>query len=74
MIQAETVMINDKKFMHTYSTVGCYIKRDGVRYADAIDPLDSGRTYTETNIPVEVDETEVFRTAYNIVAGQQAQL
>ena len=27
--------------------------RDGVQYAEAVDPADSGRTYTETGVPIE---------------------
>lgn len=37
----------------TYSDKGMMIERDGVRLDDAIDPIDSGRTYTETDEPVE---------------------
>lgn len=33
----------------TYSDKGCYIERDGVKYAEAIDPEELGRTYTETD-------------------------
>lgn len=33
----------------TYSDAGMKIERDGVRYDEAIDPVDSGRTYTETD-------------------------
>ena len=73
MIKTETITIKGKQFMHTYSTAGCYIERDGERYADAIDPLDSGRTYTETDIPIEIEEEDIYRTAYNIVTRQEAQ-
>lgn len=74
MIKTETIPIGDKQFMHTYSTVGCYIERDGERYEDAIDPIDSGRTYTETDVPIETEEEGVYRAAYNIVTGQEAQI
>ena len=43
MIKTETITIGGKQYMHTYSTAGCYIERDGMHYADAIDPIDSGR-------------------------------
>ena len=33
----------------TYSDAGMMIERDGVRYSEAIDPLDSWRVYTETD-------------------------
>ena len=32
----------------TYSDSGFMIERDGVRYSEAIDPAELGRTYTET--------------------------
>lgn len=73
MIKTEMTIIGDKQFMHTYSDIGCYIERDGEHYADAIDPLDSGRTYTETNVPIEAEEEDVYHTAYNIVTGQEVQ-
>lgn len=73
MIKTETITIKDRQFIRTYSTAGCYIERDGERYADAIDPLDSGRTYTETDIPIETEEEDVYRAAYNIVTGQEVQ-
>lgn len=37
----------------TYSDAGMMIERDGVRYSEAIDPANLGRTYTETDQPVE---------------------
>ena len=44
----------------TYSDQGMMIERDGVRYSEAIDPAELGRTYTETDelIPVEPVEEE----------------
>lgn len=74
MIKTETITIKGKQFMHTYSTAGCYIEQNGMRYADAIDPIDSGRTYTETDIPIEAKEEDVYRAAYNIVTGQEVQI
>ena len=37
----------------TYSDNGVMIERDGVRYSEAVDPLDSGRVGTETEEPIE---------------------
>lgn len=37
----------------TYSDKGCYIERDGVEYAEAIDPAELSRTYSETDKPIE---------------------
>lgn len=39
-----------------YSDAGYYIERDGIEYAEAIDPTELGRTYTETEHEIE-DET-----------------
>lgn len=47
MIYTETVTINGKQYMHTYSDTYT-ILRDGVEYDDAMDPVDSGRTYSES--------------------------
>lgn len=41
---------------HTYSDAGMMIERDGVRYSEAIDPAELGRTYIETDEPIEVVE------------------
>lgn len=50
MIKTEIVTINGKQFQHTYSDSNYMIERDGVLYSDAIDPLNTNRTYTETDI------------------------
>lgn len=42
----------------TFSDKGMMIERDGVRYSDAIDPVGSGRVYTETDVPIETGEAE----------------
>ena len=53
MIQTENITINNTDFDRTYSDCGFYIERDGVKYSDAVDPKDSGRTYTETDEKIE---------------------
>lgn len=60
MIQTEQMTINDKAFIRTYSDAGFLIHGGSPEgdYAEAIDPADAVRTYTETDIPVEGDETE----------------
>lgn len=55
MIISETIKLNDKNFTRTYSDAGFYIERNGIRYAEAIDPLGSGREYTETSILIETE-------------------
>ena len=60
MIITETVTINGTQYLHTYSDDGKTILRDGVEYDEAYDPINMGRTYTETqNRVVEtIDEVE----------------
>ena len=43
--------------VRTYSDKGMCIERDGVLYNDAIDLKEFGYTYTETDIPIETEET-----------------
>ena len=49
MIKTETISINGTDYLYTYSDKGCLIERDGIQYNEAIDPIDSNRTYTETD-------------------------
>ena len=55
MIISETVKIDDKNYTRTSSDSGYYIERNGVRYVEAIDPLASGREYTETDTLIETE-------------------
>ena len=55
MIVKENIEISGKDFVKQYSDSGFYIERDGVQYSEAIDPSEFGRTYTETDIPVEAE-------------------
>ncbi len=72
MIQTETITIRGKQFRRTWSDAGFMIERDGAQYSEAVDPLDSGRTYTETEVSVETEpmtETEEKAMAYDILTG-----
>lgn len=55
MIKTETFTINDKQFIRTYSDRGMMIHGGSPEadYAEALDPAEFGRTYIETNIPIE---------------------
>lgn len=57
VIVRENIVIGGKEFIKQYSDGGCYIERDGAKYAEAIDPADIVREYRETAEPVEI-ETE----------------
>ena len=72
MIKTDTITINGRQYQRTYSDAGYLIERDGAQYSEAVDPLDSGRTYTETDVPVETEhmtETEEKAMAYDILTG-----
>ena len=43
---------------YAYSDSGFMIERDGVRFSVAVDPIDSGRLYTETDEPINVGTSE----------------
>lgn len=73
MIVTEQLTINDKPFTKNYSDSGYYIERDGVRYSEAIDPSELGRTYTETDEPIEEEElteTEQKAEAFDYLTGR----
>ena len=58
MIIQTTKEINGVLYDCTHSDSGYMIERDGARYSEAIDPLDSGRLYTETDEPIDVGAKE----------------
>ena len=71
MIIQTTKEINGVVYAYTYSDSGYMIERDGMRYSEAVDPIDSGRLYTETDEPIDVgtrEETvEDYKTALQIL-------
>ena len=59
MIIKENLVINNKDFIKTYSDIGMMVEREGVRYAEAIDPGEFNRQYIETDELIEpIDEIE----------------
>ena len=58
MIRTEHYMTraDGVELTRTWSDLGVMIERDGIRYAEAIDPTHLGRVYTETDEPVEMEE------------------
>ena len=71
MIIQTTKEINGVVYDYAYSDSGYMIERDGARYSETVDPLDSGRLYTETDEPINVgtkEETvEDYKTALQIL-------
>lgn len=63
MIQVEYFMTRKDGVVlnRTYSDAGFFIERDGIRYAEAVDPAELNRVYTETDelIPVEEEMEEI---------------
>lgn len=56
MVIKENITLNGRECTRTYSDTYT-IQRDGVEYDEAIDPINSGRVYTETtNVKNGVDE------------------
>lgn len=55
----------------TYSNLGVYIHGgfpEG-NYAEAIDPVEFGRTYVETDIPIEEEEAEAEEILKILMGG-----
>ena len=71
MIRTETITISGKTFIRTYSDNGMMIHggMPEADYAEALDPAELGRTYTETAIPIEGDAEEIL----NILLGGDAE-
>ena len=73
MIVTEQLTINDRQFTKTYSDSGYMIERDGAQYSEAIDPAEFGRTYTETDIPIEgepISDIEQKAAAFDYLTGR----
>lgn len=56
MIKVEQIDIGGRSYAKTYSDSGYMIMRDGQYYSEAIDPLRTGRLYTETDMLIEKEE------------------
>jgi len=70
MIQTESITIGGHQFIRTYSDNGFMIHggMPEADYAEATDPAEFGRTYIETDIPIEQDEAEAEEIV-NILTG-----
>lgn len=60
MIVSEYLYKNGRRLVRTYSDARLMIKQVGTEivYTEAVDPVGSGRTYTETDIAIEQTEEE----------------
>lgn len=64
MIKTESLTINGKFFVRTFSDSGHMVERDGIRYSEAIDPAEFNRQYTETDELIEGEADEVTEADY----------
>lgn len=64
MIVKTTKEINGIEYDYTYSDAGMMIERNGARYSEAIDPLNSGKVYTETDEPIATVNEEATEADY----------
>ena len=69
MIVKTTKTINGVTYDYSYSDSGMKIERDGALYDEALDPLDSGREYTESDTPIE-EEALTDSEALKIILGE----
>ena len=58
MIVTEIINIDGRDLTRAYSDAGYYIERDGAMYGEAVDPINSGRVYTETDQLIETETQE----------------
>ena len=70
MIKTENLTINGKYFVRTYSDNGYMVERDGVRYVEAIDPVEFNHQYTETSELFETDEISDSEVLNIILGGE----
>ena len=69
MIRTEELVVDERTLVESYSDAGYKMERDGVRYNEAIDPIETGRTYTETDEKIEgteISDAEALR----IITGE----
>ena len=58
MIITETITINGREFTRNHFDAGYMIQKVGTEenYSEAVDPINSSRTYVETDILAETNE------------------
>lgn len=73
MIKTENIYVNGRALVRTYSDANLMIRQDstGAVYAEAYDPADSGRTYTETEEEIATEaDSEDYKIAFEILTGE----
>ena len=82
MIKTENIYVNGLALVRTYSDANRMIQQDGAGniYSEAVDPVGSGRTYTETDTPIErteddrVAQLEEDSKALKILLGEEEEM
>lgn len=70
----EHFLVGERDFIRTYSDQNVMIHGGMPEgdYSEACDPAELGRTYTETDIPIESDENDDYATAGRILMGVES--
>ena len=69
MVKTEKIKINDTEYIRNYSNANLLIERDGVKYSEAIDPVDTNRKYVETDEPIVEPTESDYAEAGKILLG-----
>lgn len=69
MIITQTFQINGTDFIRTFSDMDMKIEREGILYDTAEDPAEAGRTYTESEVPIDDEITDA--EALDIIRGAE---
>ena len=59
MLITELIEINNTTYIRNYSDKALFIERDGIKYAEAVDPVGTDRIYTETEEVIPNYESEM---------------
>ena len=71
MIQKINFKLNNKDFIYTYSDKFVYIKREGIEYVDAIDPVGFDREYAETNTPLPIEVIASIKEQIEMISNEE---
>lgn len=68
----EHFLVGERDFIRTYSDAGMMIHGGSPEgdYSEACDPAELGRTYTETDIPIDADEDEAAEILDILLGGE----
>lgn len=70
MIKCDEYTLNGIAFKRWYSDSGFYVEREGIMYEEACDPAEYGRTYNETNVPIEEPDDPTAEELLEIITGE----